>query len=109
MNDASSAAPDPATAEQQARRQAERFGLDFEPLVGEGAEEALRAELPLETLVRFQCVPLGRRNGRLALAFGGLHDLLHVDECEFHLEQASEALRLTLVGDLASSLACGPR
>jgi len=120
------AAADAADAE-QAWRQAQRLQLPFEPLDSPSDDPALWAETPLELLVRFACVPVGREGGRLLLAFGGLDDLTRVDEAEFHLgrpiepvvaplsrvsdvlkrhrggeillEQASEPLRLQLVAD----------
>ena len=122
-----------ASGEEQARQQAQRLGLPFEPLTWEQAEGELWAELPLDALVRYQCVPGARRGGRLVLAFGGLEDLARVEECEWalgqpleavvaprarvesllkrhrggevFLEQASEALRLTLLADDERELA----
>ncbi len=116
-----------AGAEEQARQQALRLGLPFEDLPLELAEGDLWAELPMDVLVRHQCVPVARREGRLVLAFGGLDDLARVEECEWalgqpieaavaprprveallkrhrggevFLEQAGEALRVTLVAD----------
>ncbi len=110
-----------------ARRHAAEFSLPFEPLDALPDDPELWAEAPIEILVRFTCVPVGRRGPCLVLAFGGLDDLLRVDEAEFHLdrpieavvaprsrveealkrhrggeillEQASESLRLQLVSD----------
>jgi len=106
---------------EQARRQAEVLGLPFDPLDRLPDDAELWAQAPLELMVRFVCVPTGREGARLVLAFGGLDDLLKVDEAEFHLgrpieavvaprgrvelalkrhlEQASEPLRLQLVAD----------
>jgi type IV pilus assembly protein PilB len=112
---------------EEARRQAARFQLPFDPLDALPDDPELWAQVPLETLVRFTCVPVGREGARLILAFGGLDDLLKVDEAEFHLdrpidavvaprsrveealkrhrggeillEQASESLKLQLVAD----------
>jgi type II secretory ATPase GspE/PulE/Tfp pilus assembly ATPase PilB-like protein len=112
---------------EQARRQAEILGLPFDPLDRLPDDTQLWAEAPLELMVRFVCVPTGREGARLVLAFGGLDDLLKIDEVEFHLgrpidavvaprgrvelalkrhrggdvllEQASEPLRLQLVAD----------
>ena len=112
---------------EQARRQAEILGLPFDPLDRPPDDAELWAEAPLELMVRFVCVPIGREGSRLVLAFGGLDDLLKIDEAEFHLgrpveavvaprgrvelalkrhrggdvllEQASEPLRLQLVAD----------
>src|SRR6266851_1115552 len=125
----------PAASEadaQQARRQAERLHLPFDPLETPPDDAPLWAETPLELLVRFACVPVGREDGRLVLAFGGLDDLERVDDAEFHLgqpiepvvapasrvaallkrhrggelllEQASEPLRLQLVADDESEI-----
>ena len=112
---------------EQARRQAEILGLPFDPLDRLPDDPQIWAEAPLELMVRFVCVPTGREGARLILAFGGLDDLLKIDEVEFHLgrpidavvaprgrvelalkrhrggdvllEQASESLRLQLVAD----------
>jgi type IV pilus assembly protein PilB len=112
---------------EQARRQAEVLGLPFDPLDPLPDDPRLWGEVPLELMVRFACVPTGREGARLVLAFGGLEDLLKIDEVEFHLgrpieavvaprgrvelalkrhrggdvllEQASEPLRLQLVAD----------
>jgi len=125
-------APAPAAAEaasdvEQARRQAEALRLPFEPLDPFADDPDLWTEAPLEVLMRFGCVPVGRRGRRLVLAFGGLEDPLKIDEVEFLLarpvdavvaprarveyalkrhrggdfllEQASEPLRLQLVAD----------
>ena len=112
---------------EQARRQAEVLGLPFDPLDSLPDDPSLWAEAPLELMVRFVCIPTAREGSRLVLAFGGLEDLLKIDEVEFHLgrpidavvaprgrvelalkrhrggdvllEQASEPLRLQLVAD----------
>ena len=83
--------------------------------------------MPLELLVRYSCVPVRREGERIVLAFGALDDPTTVDELEFLLErpiepvlappervaallrrhrggeilleQASEGLRLQLLGD----------
>jgi type IV pilus assembly protein PilB len=123
--------PDPKTASpedlERARQRAEGLGLRFEPLDRVPEDPALWATAPLDFLVRFHCVPLAVDGARLVLAFGGLEDLLRVDEAEFHLgrpieaviapearvaealrrhrggelllEQASESLRLQLVAE----------
>jgi type IV pilus assembly protein PilB len=111
----------------KARRQAEAFRLPFDPLERVEDDPGLWADAPLELMVRYGCIPVGRAGGRLVLAFGGLDDLLKVDEVEFQLgrpidavvapaervaevlkrhrggeillEQASEPLRLQLVAD----------
>jgi type IV pilus assembly protein PilB len=112
---------------EQARRQAAAVRFPFDPLEPHADDPALWAEAPLELLVRFGCVPVGRKGNRLVLAFGALDDPLKVDEIEFLLgrpveavvaprdrveqalkrhrggelllEQASEPLRLQLVAD----------
>ena len=42
--------------------------------------------------MRFSCVPVRHDGGRLVLAFGGLEDLLKVDELEFLLERPIDAV-----------------
>jgi len=109
-----------------ARQAADRLRLPFEPLEKPPPSE-LWSEVPLDVLLRYNCVPLRREGARLVLAFGGLDDLLKVDEAEFLLgrpiearvapeervaellrrhrggemllEQATEALRVQLVPD----------
>jgi type II secretory ATPase GspE/PulE/Tfp pilus assembly ATPase PilB-like protein len=112
---------------ERARRQAEALRLPFEPLDRPPGDAALWADLPIDLLVRYSCVPVAFREGRLVLAFGELASVLTVDELEFQLgrpidavlaprdrvaevlrrhrggevllEQASESLRLTLLSD----------
>ena len=112
---------------EQARRQAAALHFPFEPLDPPADDPQLWAEVPLELLVRFGCVPVARKGRRLVLAFAGLEDPMKVDEIEFllggpveavvaprerveqalkrhrggelMLEQASEPLRLQLVAD----------
>jgi type II secretory ATPase GspE/PulE/Tfp pilus assembly ATPase PilB-like protein len=112
---------------EQARKQAEALRLPFDSLENIPDDPELWAEAPMELLVRFHCVPVGRAGRRLLLAFGGLEDLARVDDAEFHLgrpidaavaphgrvadalrrhrggeillEQASESLRLQLVSE----------
>jgi type II secretory ATPase GspE/PulE/Tfp pilus assembly ATPase PilB-like protein len=90
-------APTPETAGtvpdvEQARRQAAVLHLPFEPLDPASDDPELWEEAPLELLVRFGCVPVGRRGGRLVLAFAGLEDPLLVDEMEFLLARPVEAV-----------------
>jgi len=90
-------APTPETAGtvpdvEQARHQAAALHLPFEPLDPASDDPELWAEAPLELLVRFGCVPVGRRGGRLVLAFAGLEDPLLVDEMEFLLARPVEAV-----------------
>ncbi len=101
--------------------------MPFDPLESLPDDAALWGEVPLDLMVRFTCVPVGRSGGRLVLAFGGLDDVTRVDDLEFLLgrpidavvapeervsellkrhrggemllEQASESLRLQLVAD----------
>jgi type IV pilus assembly protein PilB len=75
---------------EDARRAAAALQLPFEPLDAAPAAE-LWSEAPLDVLVRFHCVPVGREGERLVLAFGGLEDPLKVDEVEFHLGRPVEA------------------
>ena len=77
---------------EQARRQAEVLGLPFDPLDRLPDDAELWAQAPLELMVRFVCVPTGREGARLVLAFGGLDNLLKVDEAEFHLGRPIEAV-----------------
>ena len=112
---------------EQAPRPAAGLKYPFDPLEPHADDPQLWAEAPLELLVRFGCVPVGRKGRRLVLAFSSLEDPLKVDEIEFllgrpieavlaprerveqalkrhrggelMLEQASEPLRLQLVAD----------
>jgi type IV pilus assembly protein PilB len=112
---------------ERARQQAAELRLAFEPLEQPPQDPELWAAVPLDVLARFGCIPIRRDGNRLVLAFGGLDDLLKVDEVEFLLgrpidavvaphnrvqdvlrrhrggeillEQASESLRLQLVAD----------
>ena len=111
----------------RARRKAEALRLPFDALESLPDDPSLWNEVPLDLMVRFSCIPVGRADARLVLAFGGLEDILKVDEAEFLLgrpidavvapearvaevlkrhrggeillEQASESLRLQLVAD----------
>jgi len=113
--------------EERGRRQAERLRLPFEPLSDYRDDPGLWREVPLELMVRYSMVPLGREEDRLIVAFGGLDDPTRIDEVEYHLarpidaaiapedrvaailkrhrggeillERASESLRLQLVDD----------
>ena len=99
----------------------------LDPLDRAPDDPALWAEIPLELLVRYSCVPVRREGERIVLAFADLDEPTKVDELEFVLErpvepvlgppdriqtllrrhrggeilleQASEGLRLTLLGD----------
>jgi type II secretory ATPase GspE/PulE/Tfp pilus assembly ATPase PilB-like protein len=73
----------------EAEALAERLSLPFEPLDAAPAD-SLWAEAPLELLVRYSCVPVGRAGARLVLAFGALDDPARVDEMELLLERPIE-------------------
>jgi type IV pilus assembly protein PilB len=73
-------------------RQAEALRLPFEPLEQPVDDPSLWSEVPLELMVRYGCVPIRREGARLVLAFGGLDDLLKVDELEFLLARPIEAV-----------------
>jgi type IV pilus assembly protein PilB len=75
---------------QKARRAAAALNLPFETLEGRDEDPSLFAELPLDLLVRFACVPVGRSGGRIVMAFADLDDLQKVDDAEFALEKAIE-------------------
>ena len=64
--------------------------LPTEPLSSTPDDPALWAEVPLELLVRYGCVPVRRAGGRIVLAFGALDDETRVDELEFLLERPIE-------------------
>jgi type IV pilus assembly protein PilB len=64
--------------------------LPSEPLSSPPDDPALWAEVPLELLVRYGCVPVRRAGGRIVLAFGALDDETRVDELEFLLERPIE-------------------
>jgi type IV pilus assembly protein PilB len=112
----------------RAQKRAERLGLPFDPLAPEEpADETVWAVAPLELFVRFGAVPVRREGRRLVLAVAELEDPERVEEIEYALgrpvdlvvapasrvaaalkrhrgselllEQASEGLRLQLVGD----------
>jgi len=104
---------------ERARRRAERLHLPFEPLEHLPDDAELWAEVPLEVMVRYGCVPLRRDAARLVLAFGGLEDMQRVDEAEFQLarpidavvapeERVAELLRRHRGGDLLLEQASEP-
>jgi type IV pilus assembly protein PilB len=76
---------------EQAQRLAERLLLPFEPLDEPVAEASLWAEVPIDVLVRYSCVPVRREGQRLVLAFGSLEEPSRVEELEFLLERPIEA------------------
>jgi type IV pilus assembly protein PilB len=86
------ALPEPSPESEPARRQAEALQLAFHPLDTLPEDPGLWSEAPLELLVRFVCVPVGREGERLVLAFGGLDDLRRVDELEYLLSRPIEAV-----------------
>jgi len=86
------AAPGPRDGQERARAQAEALLLPFDPLDETPDDPGLWGEVPVELLVRFSCVPVGREGRRLVLAFGGLEDVQKVDELEFLLERPIDAV-----------------
>ena len=68
------------------------LGLPHEPLASGPEDPTLWAEVPLELLVRYGCVPVRREGERLVLAFGALDDETKLDEIEFQLERPVEAV-----------------
>jgi type IV pilus assembly protein PilB len=95
MNDAKPVLPSAAvtsdrTDEERARARAEELLLDYEPLDTAPTDPELWGEVPLELLVRYSCVPVGRASGRLVLAFGALEEPAQVDTMEFLLERPIE-------------------
>ena len=84
------AAVDGPPDQDEARRAAEALRLPFDPLDAPPDDTDLWAEVPLDLLVRFVCVPVGRDGQRLVLAFGGLDDLRKVDEIEYLLARPVE-------------------
>ncbi len=76
----------------KARRRAEELLLPYESLDTPPADPDLWGEVPLELLVRYSCVPVGRQGERIVLAFGALEDPASLDELEFLLERPVEAL-----------------
>jgi type II secretory ATPase GspE/PulE/Tfp pilus assembly ATPase PilB-like protein len=76
----------------RARQKAAALGLPFDALTEALEEAALWTEAPLELLVRFNCVPVGRAGARLVLAFADLDDIQKVDELEYLLARPLEAV-----------------
>src|SRR5262245_26317301 len=76
---------------ERARRRAEALRLPFDPLETLPDEPDLWSEAPLELLVRFHCVPIGRAGRRLVLAFANLDDIARVDDAEFQLGRPIDA------------------
>jgi type II secretory ATPase GspE/PulE/Tfp pilus assembly ATPase PilB-like protein len=76
----------------EARGLAESLHLPLETLEAPPADPSLWGEVPVELLVRYSCVPLRREGQRLVLAFCGLEELRRVDELEFLLERPIEAV-----------------
>ena len=66
--------------------------LPYEPLESTPDDPTLWAEVPLELLVRYGCVPVRREGERIVLAFGALDDETKLDEIEFQLERPVEAV-----------------
>jgi type II secretory ATPase GspE/PulE/Tfp pilus assembly ATPase PilB-like protein len=86
--------PDTSGADETARAQhdAEALQLPFVPLDRLPDDPELWTELPLELLVRYGCVPVGREGRRPVIAFGGLRDLQKIDELEFALGRPIDAV-----------------
>jgi type IV pilus assembly protein PilB len=66
--------------------------LPREPLDSVPDDPALWAEVPLELLVRYGCVPVRREGERIVLAFGSPDGEAKLDEIEFQLERPVEAV-----------------
>jgi type IV pilus assembly protein PilB len=66
--------------------------LPLEPLDRAPEDPTLWSEVPLELLVRYSCVPVRREGERIVLAFALLDDPVKVDELEFLLERPVEAV-----------------
>jgi len=88
----SKASPNGRSDEDKARSNAKALGLPFEPLDAIPADPDLWGEVPLDLLVRYSCVPVGREGQRIVLAFGALEDPTDLDELEFLLERPIEAV-----------------
>jgi type IV pilus assembly protein PilB len=88
---------------ERARARAEALGLPFSPLDGILDDPSLWTEIPLELLVRFGAVPVGRQGGALVLAFSDLPDLEKLDEVEFLLARPVEAV-IAPAGRVAAAL-----
>jgi type II secretory ATPase GspE/PulE/Tfp pilus assembly ATPase PilB-like protein len=86
------AVPSDRADEERARARAEELLLDYEPLDTPPTDPELWGEVPLELLVRYSCVPVGRAGERLVLAFGALEEPTQLDELEFLLERPIEAV-----------------
>src|SRR5688572_4861846 len=82
------AAPDRA----EAARKAEAFGLPLEPLEDPPQDPTVFSTIPLELMVRFDCIPVREEDDRLVVAFGRLDDITRVDELEFHLGRPIDAV-----------------
>jgi type II secretory ATPase GspE/PulE/Tfp pilus assembly ATPase PilB-like protein len=118
---------------ERARKRALALGLPFEALDHLPDDPSLWSEVPLEVLVRFGVIPVRREGRVLVLAFADLAETSRLDEIEYLLarpvaaviapesrvtnalkrhhggdvllEQASEGLRLQLLGDDESETA----
>ena len=86
------AAPRPHDDAEAARQRAAALGLHFDSLAEFFDDPSLWTEAPLDLMVRFGCVPIGREGARLVVAFGGLDELTRIDELEFHLARPIEAV-----------------
>jgi type IV pilus assembly protein PilB len=77
---------------EKAQRRAGELLLPYEPLDAPPTDPELWGEVPLELLVRYACVPVGRQGARIVLAFGALEEPTQIDELEFLLERPIEAV-----------------
>ena len=66
--------------------------LPREPLDSVPDDPTLWAEVPLELLVRYGCVPVRREGERIVLAFGSPDGEAKLDEIEYQLERPVEAV-----------------
>jgi type IV pilus assembly protein PilB len=82
---------DRAEAE-RARSRAASLGLPYDPMERLPDDASLWSEAPLELLVRFGGVPVGRQGGSLVLAFADLSDPEALDEIEYLLARPVEAV-----------------
>jgi type II secretory ATPase GspE/PulE/Tfp pilus assembly ATPase PilB-like protein len=86
-----------------AQRNAQALRLPFVAIDHDGAESSLWDGLPIETLVRFSCVPSARVGGRLVLAFAPPLTLERISEVEFALGRPIDAVVAT-AQDVAEGL-----
>jgi type IV pilus assembly protein PilB len=75
-----------------AKQQALTLRLPFVTIDHDRSDPGLWEALPFETLVRFSCVPQGRANGRLVLAFAPPLSPARISEVEFALGRPIDAV-----------------